>query len=300
MTPTLVNKNELIPLIEENKNLDILFQKMLDLTYNMDNSYCVNVYIVDTNGIYFSKNNKLYYSDKTSITELTSHISLKENFNKIKNFFLDEISNNNELNLNKENSDMKINIIEKKQSNIIIKEPIIQKETQIHKSKEELEIIQMIEETMEIYQKEVFRIKDIEKQIKILDDNKKSILKKNKEKMLTNLSKLKNDYDIYKKIQRKKNVKSEFDIPSLFVLKYNYFNQLFADEQNKVILEKLENLDLDEILNMGYEINEEIVSISNKYGDDSKKLNIKFDHSWEDLELETEATEKNNSRLGGV
>jgi hypothetical protein len=84
------------------------------------------------------------------------------------------------------------------------------------------------------------------------------------------------------------------------VLKYNYFNQLFADEQNKVILEKLENLDLDEILNMGYEINEEIVSISNKYGDDSKKLNIKFDHSWEDLELETEATEKNNSRLGGV
>jgi hypothetical protein len=307
MTPTLVNKNDLIPLIEENKNVDTLFQKMLDLTYNMDDSFCANVYIVDTNGIFFSKNNKLYYSDNKSITEITGHTSLKENLNKIKSFLFGEISNHTTLCLDKAETDMKMDIIEKKQNNIIIKENqknIVKSQIEtlppIQKSKEELEIIQMIEETMEIYQQEVYKIKEIEKQIKILDDNKKSILKKNKEKVLTNFSKLKNDYDIYKKIQRKQNVKSDFVIPSLFVLKYNYFNQLIGDEQNKVILEQLDNLDLDEILNMDREINEEIVSISNKYGNESQKLNVKFDHSWEDLELETDSTEKNNSRLGGI
>lgn len=307
MLPTLVNKNDLIPFIEENKNLDILFRKMSDMTYNMDNLFCANIYIVDKDGIYFCKGNKLYYSDKSSIIEITSYVSFKENFDKIKSFLFDKITDCKDLNLSKEETNMKLNIVEKKQKNILINENknntdklLIKPLETIQKSKEELEIIQMIEETMEIYQKEVFKIKEIEKQLKILDDNKKSILKRNKEKLLTNFSKLKNDYDVYRKIQQKLSIKPDFDIPSLFILKYNYFNQLLENEQTKLLLGKLDNMDLDEILNTCPELNEEIVNISNKYSDDSKKLNVKFDHSWEDLELETESSEKNNSRLGGL
>ena len=298
MTNTLVNKNPLIPLIEISENLDVLTQKLLDLTYNMDNSFCFNVYIVSGQGIYFSKNNKLFNSHNGLITEITKHSPLKQNFDKIKSFlFEDTVS---QITTSMSDVDMSINIKEKKHKNIIIKEKAVKTE-QVKKiqSKEELEIMQLIEETMEIYQKEVHKIKDIEKQIKVLDDNKKSLLKKKREKLLTSFSKLKNDYDSYKKIKRKRLIKSDFDIPSLFVLKNNYFTQLLESDENKKILDKIDELDLDQVLNQGNELDADIVELVNRYCDESKKLNVKFDHSWEDLELETEATEKNNSRLAG-
>lgn len=299
MSNTLVNKNTLIPEIEKSDDLNMLIQKMLDITYDTDNLFRLNVYIVSEKGIYFSKNNRLYNSNNTLITEITNIKSLKDNFNKVKSFILDET----QINISKEEifdkpnnestASMKININEKK-SKVIIREETTNKV----KSKEELELIKLIEETMEIYQKEVQNRREIEKQIKILDDNKKSINKKNREKFLTNLSKLKNDYETYTKIIKKQIVKPEFKVPELFILKNNYFNDLLKDEKNKNLLEQIISLDLDEVLNQEYELSDDIKKITDEYGIESKKLNVKFDHSWEDLELETEPAEKNNSRLG--
>jgi hypothetical protein len=301
MPNTLVNKNLLIPEIETSDNLNNLIQKMSDITYNMNNTFCLNVYIVSEQGIYFNKNNKLYNSNELLIREIQNNNSLKENFNKIKSFMENELNKDELVFVNKEKINdetvikMKLDINEKKTNNITIKEE--PKKLPI-KSKEEIELIKLIEETMELYQKEVQQRREIEKQIKILDDNTKSINKKNREKFLTNLSKLKNDYDTYTKIIKKQSIKPEFQIPELFLLKNNYFNNLLKNEKNKTILEQISELDLDQILNQEYELNDDINNLITDYGSESKKLNVKFDHSWEDLELETEPTEKNNSRLG--
>lgn len=296
------------------EKLIILIQKMLDITYNMDYAYCQNVYVVSKNGIYFSKNNKLYNSYNDKITEKTNINLLKNDFNKMNSFFSNNfndtiIKKDNTVINNNMNSffsdnfndeppiNMELNIIEKKNNKVIIKEEKTQPPV---KSQEELELIKLIEETMEIYQKEVQNKREIEKHIKILDDNKKSINKKNMEKNLTNLSKLKNDYDTYKKITKKQSVKPELQIPELFLLKNNFFNELLKNDKYKNILEQISELDLDQVLNQGYDLNDDIKQITDKYGSESKKLNVKFDHSWEDLEFETEPTEQNNSRLGSL
>jgi hypothetical protein len=166
------------------------------------------------------------------------------------------------------------------------------------KTQEELDLIKLCEDTMELYQNEVRKIKDIEQQIKVLDNNKKTLLKKRKEKLFTNFSKLKNDYNTFKMIKRKIEKKPNMDIPSLFVLKFLYFEQITKVPTDCKILEQLEDIDLDEVLNKDCELDADLTNIANKYGEESKKLNVNFEHSWEDLEYETESNEINNSRFG--
>lgn len=291
MIYTLINKNLLIPLIEERDNLDMLLQKMLDITYDMDKLYCSNVYIVGTDGIYFSNNNKIYLSNGTTNIQIQKNISSKAILNNIKLFIFENI---NDTLSSKYDNNMDININIKKQNKIIIKE------IDEIKNKEELELITLIEETMKIYQDEVLKMKDLEKQIKILDDSQKSLIKKVNEQLFTNFSKLKNDYNTFKLIKKKQLQKPEMDIPSLFEFKYNYFTNLLTIDNNKTLLEQIEEMNLDEILNLNNDLDNDIKLLSNKYGDESKKLNVKFDHSWEDLEVETEPTEVNNSRFGGL
>jgi hypothetical protein len=182
----------------------------------------------------------------------------------------------------------------------IVKTEIKEKQEIREKTKEEHEIIKLCEETMEIYQNEVRKMKEIEQQIKVLDNNKKSLLKKRKEKLFTNFSKLKNDYNTFKMIQRKFQKKPDMDIPSLFILKYNYFEEIIKIESDIKILEVIHDMNLDEVLNKDCELNDELIDYVNKYEEESKKFNVKFEHSWEDLEYETESIENNNSKLGGI
>lgn len=321
---TLVNKNFLIPVIERDTNFNLLLQKLYEFSYNKDKTYCLNIYIVTEQEIYFCNDNQIYCSKNKIIT--------KVDYNLLSFKSLEDISffcNNQNSEIKTNITDMNFSIKEKINKNIIIvddkinknistnnmiyedhikkEETISNKEFLIKnsnenkpkiKSQEELEIIKLIEETMEIYQNEVRKIKDIERQIKIIDDDTNSLIKKKKEKSLTNFSKLKNDYKTYTLIKRKKKLKPETSVPNLFELKYEFFNELVKNEETKILLEKINVIDLDEVLNQKYEINDDMLLLSNRYGDDSKKLNVKFEHSWEDLEIETEASENNNSKFG--
>ncbi len=309
MVYTFVNKNLLIPQVLEADNLDTLLQKLLDQTYGRSNDYNKNVYIVSDEEIYFSKENELYCSKGYNIIKIKKNIPTIKNLENIISF---QNNNTNNLGKNEDLSEMQLEIKTKKNDIKIIDNNKNNTTTMLkienteikpskekkEKSKEELEILKLIEETMEIYQTEVRKIKDIEMKIKILDDNTKNLEKKKKEKMLTNFSKLKNDYHTFVSINKKKEKKIDFEIPYLFELKYSYFNDLIKDEQNKVLLEKIGNLNLDEILNQKYELNDESIFFANKYSEESKKLNVKFNYSWEDLELEVESSETNNSKLG--
>jgi len=324
---TLVNKNFLIPEIERDTNFNILLQKLYEFTYNKDKIYCLNVYIVSEQEIYFCNDNQIYCSKNKNITKVDYNLPSFKSLEHISFFCSNQNYQNLEIKTNM--TDMNFSINEKENKNIIIvddkrnknictnniiDEEDIKKEKSISnkkllikntndskpkvKTQEELELIKLIEETMEIYQNEVRKIKEIEMQIKIIDDNTSSLIKKKKEKSLTNFSKLKNDYKTYTLIKRKKELKPETNIPNLFELKYEFFNELLQNEETKILLEKINVIDLDEVLNQKYEINNDLLLLSNKYGDDSKKLNVKFEHSWEDLEIETEPSENNNSKFG--
>jgi hypothetical protein len=338
MNFTFVNKNLLIPQVETYSDFDSPIQKLLNMGYNMSNLYCSNLYVVSTNCIYFLKNNYLYSVSETNIIKKIDINIPNNSFLKSINSFLNLTTCNQNLdngnnenngnngnngnNFNDLDSQMNINFNIREHTNIIIKDEVIinnnksnqelepntnnivkpiVKEDKIErvKTQEELELIKLCEETMEIYQTEVRKIKDIEQKIKILDNNKKTLLKKRKEKLFTNFSKLKNDYDTFKMINKKLERNPKLDIPSLFILKYNYFVQFVLVDNNIKILAKIEDSNLDEVLNNDYELDEEIEKIVNKYNEDSKNLNVIFEHSWEDLDYETESTENNNSRLAG-
>lgn len=318
---TLVNKNFLIPVIERDTNFNLLLQKLYEFSYNKDKTYCLNIYIVSEQEIYFCNDNQIYCSKNKTITKLDYNLPSFKSLEDI-SFFC----NNRNLEIKTNITDMNFCIKEKENTNVIIvddhrnicdnmiyEEDIKKEKTFTNKellikninenkpkikSQEELEIIKLIEETMEIYQNELRKIKEIERQIKIIDDNTNSLIKKKKEKSLTNFSKLKNDYKTYTLINRKKELKPGTLVPNLFELKYEFFSKLVQNEETKLLLDKINVIDLDEVLNQKYEIDNDLLLLSNRYGDDSKKLNVKFEHSWEDLEIETEPSENNNSKLG--
>lgn len=306
MKYTLVNKNLLIPTIETNDNLELLVQKMFEITHNMNISYCEQIYIVNKFSIYFVKNNVLYNIKNGKITELENYVYLNDYLNKMKTFLNEEKQINNDDFTDEDNSinkigEMKIVFNEKKNNNVIVLDDNINKKNIIEheikeKTQEEIELINLIEETMILYQQEAQRKKELEKQLKNLDDNTKLLKKRQNEKIITNFSKLKNDYMTFKKIKSKKNKNIEFEIPTLFFLKYDYFTKIIDKEE--IILEKIHEIDIDEFLNKNETLSNEIIELVKQYENDSKKLNVKFDHSWEDLELETEPSEKNNSMLG--
>ena len=320
MSFTFVNKNLLIPQIEICKDLNTSIQKLLDTSYNTDKTYCSNLYIVSADCIYFTNGKNLYTVSNTNLVErvdikmpnksqlkvLNSFLNSENNDNNDKN---DKLVNDNDNNDN-DNNDMNIKF-NRKDSKTIKNDSAIKLNNKIpvkselkiepkEKSKEELELLKLCEETMEIYQNEVRKMKEIEQKIKLLENNKKSLLKKQKEKIFGNFSKFKNDYNAFKLINKKLDKKPDMNIPSLFALKYDYFSQLTKNEDNFLLLNLVDDLNLDEVLNKDCELDDKLQKFVNDYGEYSKKLNVKFDHSWEDLELETDAMEMNNSRLSAV
>lgn len=331
MSFTLVNKNLLIPQVEIYSDFNSPIQKMLNMAYDMDKLYCSNLYVVSIDCIYFSDNNYLYSVSNTNIIKKIDITMPNKSFLKSVNNFLN--LNACVPNLDVSDSNMNINFNIRENRNVIIQDDLINESkhkietdtknkviakvipevnTKVNKtvipevipevmprSQEELDLIKLCEETNEIYQNEVSKIKNIEQQLKILDNNKKSLLKKRKEKIFTNFSKLKNDYNTFKIIKNKIEKKPNMDIPSLFALKYKYFEEIIKVPIDYKILEQLEDINLDEILNKDCELDADLTNIANKYGEESKKLNVIFEHSWEDLEYETESNEINNSRFGG-
>lgn len=296
-----VNKNYIIPEVITCEELSNALNKLYNQCYQMSKSYCVNVYVVSNDKLYFSSGEHLYsISEEQTINKVEFKNPTYDHFNTMKKFLsfdnnsdmdisIDILPINNIVLLKEETQKKEVNQLVKKEVNLEIKEEKV-------KSKEELEILALCEETIEIYNNELRKIKDLEHRIKILDNNEKLLLKKRQDKIFTNLSKLKNDYNTFKLIEKKLIAKPETQIPSLFALKYAYFKEHMQNQDLVNMLENIQQMNLDEILHKNEELDFQIVQLVNKYELDSKKLNVKFDHSWEELEADT--FESNNSRLG--
>jgi hypothetical protein len=289
MSYILVNKNFLIPEIIKSDNLNKLIQQMVDYTQNMNNEYIMNVYIVYEDSIYFTNNNEIYILQNNSINKFETNVVSNKSLNIIYNFINNKSNNNVSLKQQpKKHNSLSFSIPEpinfsliEKQDKIIVEEL----------TEEELTILKLIEETQELYEKERFKIKEIENKIKTIDNNNNKLKKQKEDKEISNFSKLKNDYKTYNKIRKNIEKEPNQKIPELFKLKYNYFKKLITNEDNKKKLDKIERIEINDIFNNKYKLDNEIIELSNMYENDTKKLNVSFDYSWEQLAHDIEITE---------
>lgn len=269
---TLVNKNLLIPDVLNIHDEHIATSKLYDYTYNKDTNYCNNCYVVYNNGIFFCKNNVIYNIDNNkNVTRVTCQ-----------NELLNVIYNYNEIDVSE--MDITYVINEKKNVNIIEDEKVEPVPEPEQKSDKELELEMLCKQTLELYEAELQKIKNIEHRLKILDNNEKNLIKKLNDKIYCNISMLKNDYNLYKILSG-----SNKEIPSLFSKKFRYFEEIIKDNEMYVTLSEIEKLDLDSLLNNDMlKLSNELINLSNNYKNIIKELTVDFEHSWEDLNIEND------------
>jgi hypothetical protein len=202
-----VNKNYLVPEIKTFPTLNSAITKLLNVCEQMNKKYCSNVYVLSDDKLYFSNGYDVYFvSDDQNITKVNFPVVKSNRLETMNKFFsgtkTDELATfaEMEININIPNDNL---IIVDKEINTQKNAQVLPKEKK-EKTKEELEILALCEETFEIYNQELKKMKELEKKIKIIDENQKSLLKKRSEKIFTNLSKLSNDYNTYKLIQKKR------------------------------------------------------------------------------------------------
>jgi tRNA nucleotidyltransferase/poly(A) polymerase len=161
----------------------------------------------------------------------------------------------------------------------------------------------MCEQVMDLYNLELNKIKKIELNIKSLNSKLERLKNKKREKIFSNISRTKNEYETWKKLKYnipknnpeyiKKNeeeleIRDNIQIPILFEAKYKYIENLINNPHIKQIYHELNNFNLEEIfINEEIIIDEKIIKFSEKYTDISKsELHYGFDHDWDYLESE--------------
>ena len=338
---TFINKNYLQPIISYHDNYNSLLNNIYQNTVNQNNNYCLNIYglisNIDSsiNSIIYSDGQKLFKKNNNLVEEICNYIQLFIHFNSIKyinnNINFEEFNNKQKsensshqienINITSSNENMTLEFKHKNLTNINISESI-QKNNEIYKQEEEKlitnlseedlkkkKLIESCEEVFSTYQKELFKIKKLESDIKIFD-NKLIKLKKNyKDKIIENIGKVQNDYQTWKQIKyiiKNKNdliedisllELSSLPIPILFQSKFNYINDLQNDINSKIILEKINGLDIQNFYINEIEIDNELEIFSTKYSKIIKDIHYNFTHDWDYLNENDDVNSNNNSVL---
>jgi len=141
------------------------------------------------------------------------------------------------------------------------------------------------EKVMELYAIQKDRVNKLNRDVLMMEKREKKLIQDIYDKKFNLLNNLHTDLKVYEQLQEQ-NVQ---DLPILFCKKYEYFKN--AKEDDDKIYERIKTIDINKLLDEG--INEETVNkynlnelftISNKYNNDLKKLNVIFEHSWSELE----------------
>ena len=272
---TFVNKNFIVPHVKSDDNIYSLYNILLESTIKNNPKYNKKCYIYD------SKKNTLIYSDGHKLHSLNNNVYKPiyyeyTNIDKMKNNLF--LSMNNNANIN----DKKINNI-KYESVEMKATPTIYTNEYEDKKKE---ILTLCKEVEEQYKDEQNKLLKIKLKMAINEKNKKKLLIKIKEKMLSKLSKFYNDYKTYVSIKYMEEDSENFVVPSLFQNKYDFMDYSVKN----IDLNEINNLDLDGIANDNKNIEElisnSLINMINEYDKIYKSLNVKFSHSFEELDLE--------------
>jgi hypothetical protein len=141
------------------------------------------------------------------------------------------------------------------------------------------------EKVMELYAIQKDRVNKLNRDVLMIEKRETKLIQDIYDKKFNLLNNLHTDLKVYEQLQEQ-NVQ---DLPILFCKKYEYFKN--AKEDDVKIYERIKTIDINKLLDEG--INEETVNkynlnelftISNKYNNDLKKLNVIFEHSWSELE----------------
>ena len=239
-------------------------------------------------------------------TKQTTNNILVDNGN-IENISLklsNNYSNNNLNEIKNENENENVNEIKNENVN----ENVNEKEFNIEYIKKKEEIIKMIEEVNELYQKELSNIKKLELNIKSYDLKIAKLEKKKKDDIISEIVRTQSEYRTWKKIKYiiedddneqtilkplEELTESHNIIPILFQSKYDYLDKIQTNESIKNLLNEINLINLNELYSENNLIDDKIIKFCKKYMNLSKELHYTFDHEWDYLENEMNVSSTN-------
>ena len=265
------------------------------IKYNCLNNVVSHNDKINDNNMSLTFNEK---KNKNIILEDNNTNKIDNNTNKIENN-----TNKIENNTNKiENNTNKIenNTIVQSDNNIVF----VEIDNNEIKNKKE-EILKMIEEVNDLYQKELYNIKKLELNLKTYENKIKKLEKIKKDNIINEIIRTQSEYRTWKKI--KYGIKEDSEdleesdilkpineleetntiVPILFLSKYNYIDKIQNNEYIKILLDRINCLKLNDLYADNKLPDDDIIMFSNKYMKLSKELHYKFDdHEWNYLENE--------------
>lgn len=326
----LINTNFLVPKITTYFLFEEALKGLQHETLMRSQEYTKKVYLTEKsnkNIIYASDGIHIYSSKLTKSTE-KKIIYTNE---KITHMGIEyyQVIGEQELNSNMDvEHDMDLKINEKKNSNVRFVneigtndanlERIVKKEEVKEEVKDEVkdevidekkeQIIKMIEDVNELYQKEILKMKKHQSNLKMYDDKLKKLEKTKLDNIINDIIRTQSEYRTWKKIKYmlKDNNSDEVDVlkpiselestiesisidkvPILFLSKFKYMENIQKNESIGKLLEQINQLNLNDLYSNNTLPNDNVVQFCNKYMKLSKELHYHFDdHEWSYLEHE--------------
>lgn len=301
MNYIFVNKMHLIPkIVTFDKNELHLALQLLKKEGNNKNMYIVKTYKTLNLSIIFYKNNSFYRINDDS-DNIENFICVND-IDFIQQFKNDRISliDSDMIQLNEQQCNNNSVLIDVQEPGTMVTEADVGQGTVTKcrgeepepgtKEEGEKDIIknklkEECEKVMELYAIQKDRVNKLNRDVLMMEKREKKLIQDIYDKKFNLLNNLHTDLKVYEQLQEQ-NVQ---DLPILFCKKYEYFKN--AKEDDDKIYERIKTIDINKLLDEG--INEETVNkynlnelftISNKYNNDLKKLNVIFEHSWSELE----------------
>lgn len=309
MNYIFVNRTQLIPqVITFNKNELCLALQLLKKEGADKNVYIVKTYKTLNLSIIFYKNSSFQRINNDvdvnhfnhDITHVNHDMDFIQQFEKDKISLLDSdmvhlnepsyFSNSvliDKLNSNDANTeDIESYICPNNSNNVgteVQKEEVeVHKEGVIGEDNIKKKLKDECEKVMELYTIQKDKVNKLNRDVLMMEKREKKLIQDIYDKKFNLLSNLHTDLMVYEQL-REQDIK---DMPILFCKKYEYFKNAKED-----VYERIKSIDINKLLDEG--INEETVNkynlnelftISTKYSNDLKKLNVIFEHSWSELE----------------
>ena len=248
-------------------------------------------------------NDNLVNKEKTTVEEMDIIIKNKENDNIIINSYDTSLNPNKKVTFNDNSiNTSSLTPIQNTKSTIEVNSKESKESTDTEKKEKrekEEELLKMCEDVMELYHKELSKVKKLEINLKSYDNKLNKLEKQKKEKIINNIIKTHSEYQTWKKLKyviddendifkscEDLNLSNNDNIPIMFLSKFDYIDKINANDGIKNIFSKINLIDLNKLYTENTLPENEIIQFCDKYVKLSKELHYKFDHEWDYLDSE--------------
>jgi uncharacterized protein YjbI with pentapeptide repeats len=281
-----------------------------EMNLSIENKSCNNVLLKDnTKKVSFDTNDNFNFNLKTEIVPVpceSTNDGLQNNNLQNNNLQNNNLQNNNLQNNNLQNNNLQNNNlfendlseIKKNAENSLSKKKEEDNIKNVEENEKKEQLISLIEQVNDLYQKELSNIKKLEMNLKVFDAKLTKLNKKKRENVVNDLIKTQSEYQTWKKLKYK--IEDESDIlkpteelelsgktvPVLFLSKYDYIDKIQENDGIRSLLKEINLIDLNKLYSDNILPDAKIVQFCEKYVKLSKELHYHFDHDWDYLENE--------------